>query len=83
MATKLTVKLDDEVIKKAKRYAQKNNRSLSKLVEDYFRKLSQPLPDEDIEITPLVQKLRGAFKTKKTIDPAKAYAEHLTKKYLK
>ena len=83
MDTKLTVKLDDEVIKHAKRYAQKNNRSLSKLIEEYFRKLAHPLPAEEVEITPLVRKLRGAFKTRKTIEPSKAYTEYLTKKYLR
>jgi hypothetical protein len=39
METKLTLKLDQSVINSAKEYAENNNRSLSKLVEDYFRNL--------------------------------------------
>jgi hypothetical protein len=39
METKLTLKLDQLVIKSAKEYAENNNRSLSKLVEDYFKNL--------------------------------------------
>jgi hypothetical protein len=37
---KLTLKLDSAVIESAKRYAQKNNRSLSRMVENFFRNLS-------------------------------------------
>jgi hypothetical protein len=39
METKLTLKLDKSVIESAKEYAQNNNNSLSKLVENYFRNL--------------------------------------------
>jgi hypothetical protein len=39
METKLTLKLDQKVIYSAKKYAENNNRSLSRLVEDYFKNL--------------------------------------------
>jgi len=39
METKLTLKLDKAVIQSVKKYAQNNNKSLSKLVESYFRNL--------------------------------------------
>jgi hypothetical protein len=39
METKLTLRLDQTVINSAKKYAENNNRSLSKVVEDYFRNL--------------------------------------------
>jgi hypothetical protein len=39
MEAKLTLKLDQMVINSAKKYAENNNRSLSKLVEDYFKNL--------------------------------------------
>jgi hypothetical protein len=58
METKLTLKLDRTVIQSAKKYAENNNRSLSKLVEDYFRNLSS----ENIrakEYPPLIKKLSG------------------------
>ncbi len=35
MGAKLTLKLDKSVIQSAKKYAEENNRSLSKIVEDY------------------------------------------------
>jgi hypothetical protein len=37
METKLTLKLDQTVIKSAKKYAENNNRSLSKLAEDFLK----------------------------------------------
>ena len=39
METKLTLKLDQNVINSAKKYAESNHKSLSKLVEDFFRNL--------------------------------------------
>jgi hypothetical protein len=40
MEAKLTLKLDKTVIESAKEYAESNHRSLSKLVENYFRNLT-------------------------------------------
>jgi hypothetical protein len=58
METKLTLKLDQTVIKSAKKYAENENRSLSKLVEDYFKNLvSENIREE--EYPPLIKKLSG------------------------
>jgi hypothetical protein len=58
METKLTLKLDQTVIKSAKKYAENNNRSLSKLVEDYFKNLlSENIQEE--KYPPLIKKLSG------------------------
>jgi hypothetical protein len=78
METKLTLKLDQKVINSVKVYAEKNNRSLSKLVEDYFRKLiSEKEPQK--RYSPLVEELSGVISEKdlKNID----YVEYLLKKY--
>jgi len=40
MEVKLTLKLDKAAIDSAKRYAKENKRSLSRMVENYFRNLS-------------------------------------------
>lgn len=40
MTTKLTLSLDSKIIERAKRYSQKRGTSLSRLVEDYFNKLT-------------------------------------------
>jgi hypothetical protein len=60
METKLTLKLDQTVIKSAKKYAENNHRSLSKLVEDYFKNLSAENIQEE-EYPPLIKKLSGVI----------------------
>jgi hypothetical protein len=58
METKLTLKLDQSVITSAKKYAENNNRSLSRLVEDYFKNLSSETAQEE-DYPPLIKKLSG------------------------
>ena len=60
METKLTLKLDRAVIQAAKKYAEENERSLSGLVEDYFRNLS----GDHVSLkkySPLVEELSGVI----------------------
>ena len=58
MRTNLTLTLSKSVIDRAKKYAQKENKSLSELLEDYFSKLTEEsMPTQ--EITPLVKRLSG------------------------
>ena len=59
MEVKLTLKLSKSVIEKAKQYAKKRKRSLSKLVEDYFTILSSKDPAENAKISPIVRELAG------------------------
>jgi hypothetical protein len=58
METKLTLKLDKTAIDSAKRYAKENKRSLSRMVENYFRSLSseQNYPKKH---SPVVESLTG------------------------
>ena len=78
METKLTLKLDQSVIKSAKRYAEMNNRSVSKLVEDYFRNLV--MEDDSIEkYSPLIEELSGVI-SEKDLDKLN-YVDYLEKKY--
>ncbi|HUW46378.1 MAG TPA: DUF6364 family protein [Dehalococcoidia bacterium] len=63
METKLTLKLDKTVINSVKIYAEKNNRSLSKLVEDYFKKLLME-NEPTTKISPLVEELSGVISEK-------------------
>ena len=58
MDTKLTLKLDQAVITSAKKYAEDNNRSLSKLAEDYFKNLTSENMGEE-EYPPLIKKSSG------------------------
>jgi hypothetical protein len=78
METKLTLKLDQSVIQSVKKYAETNNRSLSKLVEDYFRNLiSESEPQK--HYSPLVEELSGVIfeKDLRNLD----YVSYLEQKY--
>ena len=59
MQTKLTLRLEDELIRKAKRYSKKTGKSVSMIVADYSEKLDVFFSPEEIEgITPKVATLR-------------------------
>jgi len=62
MNTKLTLRLDDQLIRKAKDYSHRSGKSVSRLVADYFALIES---DEEIpgtEITPRVRSLIGSLK---------------------
>lgn len=80
MDTKLTIKLDNNVIKRAKRYAQHRRTSLSRMIEAYLDSVTKNEPD-DIEITPLVKSLSGVIALPEDFDFKKERSEYLIKKY--
>jgi hypothetical protein len=59
--TKLTLRLDDELIRAAKRHAGKSGKSVSKLVADYFSLIDADTASADAELTPRVRALLGAL----------------------
>ncbi len=80
MNTKLTIKLDNDVISRAKRYAQHRKTSLSKMIESYLDFVTKPESD-DIEITPLVKSLSGVITLPEDYDYKKDRTDYLVKKY--
>lgn len=82
MTTKLTLTIEQEVIKVAKTYAHSKGRSLSELVENYLKTLTSKTSD-DSDLSPRVKKLIGKIKLPKDYDYKKSLAEELTKKYSK
>ena len=81
MDTKLTLKLDEDIIEQAKTYAKRKNTSLSKLIESYLGLLIDP-NDQD-EVTPLVKSLSGVINLPKNFDNKVAYRKHILNKYTK
>ncbi len=60
MQTKLTLRLDEALVRRAKAHSRLTGRSVSQMVADYFRVLDVPgAPAEDTQSTPLVASLRG------------------------
>jgi hypothetical protein len=82
MDTKLTLKLEDTIIEKAKEYAKNNKTSLSKLIENYLLNITGD-KENDEKITPLVKSLSGVINLPEGFDHKKGYAEFLTGKYSK
>lgn len=82
METKLTLRLDSEIIAEAKKYAGKRKTSVSKLVKNYLESMvSRSGGDE--HISPLVKSLSGVIEMKKEADYKTAYKKHIADKYLK
>jgi hypothetical protein len=80
MITKLTLTLNQEVIESAKRYAKKNGKSLSAIVENYLRSLEQ-VSDNGDALTPEVKRLIGSVKLRKNFDYKKELQDAMIKKY--
>lgn len=82
MDTKLTLKLNREVIERAKRYAQEHNQSLSRLVERLLNGVTvghEAAPSSSI--TPRVKRLAGAMLPLGNIDEKDVIGEYLQEKY--
>jgi hypothetical protein len=73
---KLTLSVDEEVVKKAKRYAARRRTSVSRLVERYLSLVVRP-PRSGEGTPPALEMLRGAGKG---VDPDE-YRRHLARKY--
>ena len=80
MDTKLTLKLEQTIIEKAKSYAKSHKTSLSKLIENYLLQITNDKGKED-EITPLVKSLSGIIKLPKEVATTKEYTDFLIHKY--
>lgn len=61
MQTKLTLRIDEDLIERAKRFADRDGRSVSQIVADYFALLDADLDEEDEVTTPIVASFRGAL----------------------
>ncbi len=82
MNTKLTLSIDKNVITQAKAYAASRRISLSKLVENYLKSISEKSSNTFI-LTPLTKELSGIVKNKARIDYKNAKEDFLISKYLK
>jgi hemerythrin superfamily protein len=82
MNTKLTLTVERSVIENAKKYAKKNGRSISDIVENYLKVLTAKERATEKELSPLVKSLKGAFKAPSDFDYKKELAEELSGKYL-
>lgn len=81
MAKKLTLTVEEEVIRKAKSYARRTGRSLSELVENYLNNLTE----EDANMRQVSLKLRkiiGVVKLPKDFDEKAELRAYFENKHL-
>lgn len=80
MDTKLTLKLEQKIIERAKDYAKNHNTSLSKLIENYLQSLTK-IDNEKEKISPLVKSLSGIIDIPKNYNSKEDYSDFLMNKY--
>jgi len=83
MDSKLTLKLNESVIERAKKYASNKKLSLSRLIENYLDSLTREQND-DFEISPFVRSISSGKSIPNDIEYKKIkedYTEYLDKKY--
>jgi len=80
MPTKLTLRLDEELIKNAKKYAKKSGKSVSRIVADHFEFIRNERINTESQQSPATSSLRGVLAGKPISE--EDYAKHLEDKYL-
>ena len=81
MDTKLTLKLDQRIIEKAKDYASNKKMSLSQIVEAYLQSLTSEDYTSEFEISPFVKSISNGTEIPSDLDYKKEYSDHLIEKY--
>ena len=81
MNTKLTVNINQLVIERAKKYAQKKGSSLSSIIENYLKLITSEEQKTDYVNAPITKSLRGSFKTFGDIDYKDELSKALSEKY--
>lgn len=81
MTTKLTLRLNETVINKAKKTASKKGVSLSRMVEDYFKAVGDQGAQE-VQESPVLYEISGVLSGKKDTEQLRTgYRKHLAEKY--
>ena len=81
MDAKLTLKLKDRSISRAKEYVSAIGTSLSSIVEDFFDSLTLNKQPSQFVYSPLVNELSGIIQLNENYDYKSDYASYLEDKY--
>ena len=80
MQAKLTLRVEETLIRKAKQLAKKRGTSVSRIFGDFISKQSAELPSD--KLPPITSSMVGAIMRKGTEIDKKSYLDHLEDKYL-
>jgi hypothetical protein len=84
MDAKLTIKLDKDVIYRAKGYASQQKRSLSRIIESYLNSVvsqAESSTEGEIQISPFVKSMSSGVQIPADIDAKKEYGSYHADKY--
>ena len=73
--SKLTLSIDDQVVQRAKQYAQKRGTSVSAMVECYLDAVTRPL--KAVDDPPILREIRGVLRD----GNREHFRQHLIAKY--
>lgn len=75
LKTKLTVRVEKELLENIKRYAERNNTTLTDLIDIYLRRIPS---QGSLVDAPIVKRLSGTISEKVSVQD---YMDHLEDKY--
>jgi len=81
MDTKLTLKLNQQIIENAKKYASDKKMSLSRIIEAYLQSLTSEKNETDFEISPFVKSMATGVNIPADLDYKQGYSDSLMEKY--
>ena len=81
MDTKLTLKLNQQIIENAKKYASDKKMSLSRIIEAYLQSLTSEKNETDFEISPFVKSMATGVNIPADLDYKQGYSNSLMEKY--
>ena len=82
MNTKLTLRLEENLIHSAKLYSAKTGQSISKIVSNYFSLIDVMLSEKPQAVSKITSSLRGCLKHQSGVAEVADYKKYLEGKYL-
>jgi len=80
MNTKLTLRMEQELIATAKAYSAKTGKSVSRIVADLFEFIKNEKFNKEFQLTPVVKSLKGILKKDTVSD--EDYRNYLEEKHI-
>ncbi len=80
MTTKLTILVEEETIKRAKKYSAQTGQSLSKLIENYLDLVTRH-QEKNEKFSPRIKRLMGSVKLPKDFNYKKAVEAAVKEKF--
>lgn len=81
MDKKLTLKLNEEIIRRAKIYAAERKVSLSKIIETYLKHLTSEEKSSDLEISSFIKSIATGVEIPMDLDYKTEYRNYQIKKH--